>query len=91
MDIADATFVAQTIILDHHNFVGCAFLDCRLVYMGHGEVGFGPACVFERCTWALEGPALNAIDFLTARYRAGEVGRAWVEDWMRVIQTPESL
>jgi hypothetical protein len=74
------TFTNVIVELDDHEFIGCHFEDCELVYTGAQPPTFY-GCSFVRVMWTFAGAAENTLRFLATMYdMAGDEGRQLIED-----------
>ncbi len=76
---SNQTFRNEAIDLDGKHFVNCKFLGCKLTFSAYEPVKF-EGCFFDSCQWVFDGPAENALTFLSALYRGlGTPGSELVE------------
>lgn len=78
MRVVNYRFEHQEVVLDFHEFKGCTFTGCNLVYFGHGPVTLD-TCTFDSCQWNFSGPAANALQFMTGLYHAGVGAKELIE------------
>jgi hypothetical protein len=88
MQIKNYTFESQPVLMDFHDFRGCTFRKCRLVYCGFGAIQFD-GCRFEDCHWDFSGPAGATLHVLsTFNHLVGEMGRMIVQQALAIINNP---
>lgn len=79
MHFEGRTFVDQDVLLDGNTYVGCVFRRVNLVYSAIRQPGL-KGNTLDECTWALEGPAADTVNFLSGIYNGmGEAGQQIVE------------
>ncbi len=79
MKIKNQKFSGETIDLDYHEFEGCTFTKCKIVFHGYGKIGLR-SCTFTDIQWEVADAAGNALNFLMVLYAGGgEVGMKLVE------------
>jgi hypothetical protein len=79
MRYENKTFERETVNLDGNEFVGCHFIESRLILTAFDGVTID-RCTITRCDWVLDGPAENTILYLSAIYRGlGVQGQQLVE------------
>ncbi|MBV9699283.1 MAG: hypothetical protein JO078_04065 [Candidatus Eremiobacteraeota bacterium] len=61
-------FSRTRVNLDNQRFESCVFENCVVVFSGTGSYGLRD-CSFKDCSFALEGPAASALQFMTDFYR----------------------
>ena len=86
MNYEKETFTNVIVELDDHEFIGCHFEDCELVYTG----GLPPVlygCSFIRPRWTFAGAAENTVRFMADLYgTCGEQGRRLIEETFENIR-----
>jgi len=80
------TFRDTRVAVDGHEYRGCKFIRCTIVYSGGAPPQFVD-CLFQGSTWAFEDAASRTIAFMTALYHGmGEGGRALIEQTFEAIR-----
>ena len=88
MQIKNYTFDSEPVLMDHHQFLGCTFRKCRLVYCGFSAVQFD-GCRFDDCRWEFSGPAAATLHLLSSfNHLGGEMGKLIVKQALTIINTP---
>ncbi len=72
------SFSNETIHLDNNQFDHCEFDNCEIVYSGTGKFSLSNNS-FNGCRWTFEGPAANAIEFMSAMYAMGGGAKDLIE------------
>lgn len=85
MRVVNYSFEGQEVVLDFHDFKGCNFIQCNMVYFGHGPVTLD-TCNFDRCQWNFSGPAANTLHFMTKLYHAGIGAQELIEHTIENIR-----
>jgi len=62
-EFRDKTFEDETVHLDGNAYIGCTFVECRLIFSGLGRVRF-VVCRFDGCRGEMEGAAQETLGFL---------------------------
>ena len=70
MKFSNKTFKDETVDLDGNEYVGCTFLQTKLMYLG-GTIPHFDSCKFDAGRFMFEKGAGNAIEFLRELYHAG--------------------
>ena len=70
MKVENQTFQGQTIDLDYHEFVGCKFRDCVMIYHGSGKFDVR-GCSFDNPRFKFADAAQKTLGVLAAMYRGG--------------------
>lgn len=77
--ISGTTFDQETVLVDGYHYHNCCFNQCKIVFRATEPVKFD-GCVFNECIWEFDGPAENALLYLSALYNGlGEGGKELVE------------
>jgi hypothetical protein len=80
MEHRDTTFRRGEVVLDGDTFIGCSFLECRLVFYS-SKPCYLAGCTFDQVAWRVYGSAAETFNFLARLYHSGgEEGRRLVED-----------
>jgi hypothetical protein len=88
MQIKNYTFDSEPVLMDYHQFQGCTFRKCRLVYCGYSPVQFD-GCRFDDCRWEFSGPAAATLHLLSSfNHVGGEMGKLIVKQAMAIIHSP---
>ena len=85
MRVINRTFTDDEVVLDFHDFDGCTFTNCTLVFHGYGPVGLD-SCTFKDCSWKFDGPAAATVSFMTAIHKQGGGGRELIEATIKTIR-----
>jgi len=72
------TFSEVAIVVDGHDYAGCRFDRCRIVYCGAAAVSV-TGCTFNDCEWAFDGPAAKTVQFMAALYAMGGTAQQLIE------------
>jgi hypothetical protein len=86
--VENRTYKDQTVRIDGTLFVRCRFDNCKLIFKAQDLVGFDHCDLIE-CQWVFDGPAENALLFLSALYRLGPAGQDLVEGIFQSVRTGE--
>jgi hypothetical protein len=62
------TYKNSRVRVDNEEFHYCTFDDCVIVYAASAGVTF-ERCSFNKCSFAFEGAASNAVNFMKALYQ----------------------
>ena len=88
MRIKNYTFEGEPVLMDFHQFLGCTFRKCRLVYCGYSPVQM-EGCRFDDCRWDFSGPAAATLHLLSSfNHLGGEMGKTIVKQAMTIINSP---
>ena len=88
MQIKNYTFESEPVLMDYHQFQGCTFKRCRLVYCGYSPVQFD-GCRFDDCRWEFSGPAAATLHLLSSfNHVGGEMGKLIVKQALAIINQP---
>ena len=88
MQIKNYTFDSEPVLMDYHQFQGCTFRKCRLVYCGYSPVQFD-GCRFDDCRWEFSGPAAATLHLLSSfNTLGGEMGKLIVKQALAIIHSP---
>jgi len=69
MRYENQTYVGIDIELESHEWIGCSFQNCRLIYRGGTPVLDYNS--FEGCRFDFDGPAFSTLSFMRLLYRSG--------------------
>ena len=70
MKFSNEMFKSETVGLDDNVYVGCTFMQAKLLYLG-GPIPHFDGCTFDGGSFMFEKGAGNAIEFLRELYHAG--------------------
>lgn len=88
MQIKNYTFEGEPVLMDFHQFRGCTFRKCRLVYCGYSPVQM-EGCRFDDCRWDFSGPAAATLHLLASfNHVGGEMGKTIVKQALAIINSP---
>lgn len=77
------TFEDQRMVLDGHEYDGCTFQRCELVYAG-GKLPSLTNNNFDQCRWTFDGAAARTLAFLSGMYRGG--GKELIEQTFETVR-----
>jgi hypothetical protein len=88
MQIKNYKFDSEPVLMDYHQFLGCTFHKCRLIYCGFSPVQFD-GCRFDDCRWEFSGPAAATLHLLSSfNHLGGEMGKLIVKQALAIINNP---
>jgi hypothetical protein len=73
--------------LDKHEFDGCVFNGCRIIYSGENQLRVKGCLFTNTCQWIFAGPAQNVLDFLATMSGSGPEPKELVERLIKVIRS----
>lgn len=66
----DETFQGKTVLVDGNQYINCHFDQCHIVFGGY-DPPVMQRCVYEYCSYGLEGRATLVADWLKHLMQAG--------------------
>jgi hypothetical protein len=82
-------FEGGRVDLDGNTFVGCHFVECKLIFRGQGWPRFD-GCLFTQCDWVFDDAAELTLEFLAWMYRGlSDAGPGLIDEMITKIKHGE--